>query len=46
MPSDFPLGPKLLKGAQLVYESQTPGPPVEIDNLPVGSLIQRLHEVE
>lgn len=30
MPSDFPRGPKLLKGALVVYESQTSGPPPKI----------------
>jgi hypothetical protein len=30
MPSDFPLSPKLLKGALVVYESQTPGPPPKV----------------
>lgn len=30
MPSDFPLSPRLLKGALVVYESQTPGPPPRV----------------
>src|SRR5215203_5110456 len=30
MPSDFPRSPKLLKGALVVYESQTPGPPPKV----------------
>jgi hypothetical protein len=30
VPSDFPLSPRLLKGALLVYESQTPGPPPKV----------------
>ena len=30
MPSDFPRSPRLLKGALLVYESQTPGPPPKL----------------
>jgi hypothetical protein len=30
MPFDFPDGPKLLKGALVVYGSQTPGPPPQV----------------
>ena len=30
MPSEFPRSPKLLKGALVVYESQSPGPPPKI----------------
>ncbi len=30
MPSEFPLSPKLLKGALVVYESQAPGPPPKV----------------
>jgi hypothetical protein len=30
MPSDFPLSPKLLKGALVVYESQTSGLPTKV----------------
>src|SRR5215218_10317847 len=30
IPSDFPRSPKLLKGALVVYESQTPGPPPKV----------------
>jgi hypothetical protein len=30
MPSDFPRSPKLLKGALVVYASQTPGPPPKV----------------
>jgi hypothetical protein len=30
MPSDFPRSPILLKGALVVYESQTPGPPPQV----------------
>jgi hypothetical protein len=30
MPSEFPRSPKLLKGALVVYESQTPGPPPRV----------------
>ena len=30
MPSEFPGSPKLLKGALVVYESQTPGPPPRV----------------
>src|SRR5215210_5689846 len=30
MPSDFPRSPKLLKGALVVYESQTSGPPPKV----------------
>ena len=30
MPSEFPGSPKLLKGALVVYESHSPGPPPRI----------------
>lgn len=30
MPSDFPRSPKLLKGALVVYASQSPGPPPQV----------------
>src|ERR1700694_3241320 len=30
MPSDFPRSPKLLKGALVVYEGNTPGPPPQV----------------